>query len=387
MSLKTIKSAITRNLINIPGWRTKRKIVVFESDDWGSVRMSSKNAFNFYLKQNIPVDKCPYNSFDALECNEDLEMLFDVLGSFKDLNNNPVVLTANAVMANPDFDKIRKNGFQTYFYEPFTKTLERYPAHNQVYGLYKTGISEKLFIPQFHGREHLNVVRWMRALQTGNVYALMAFKWNMFSLHTGINSSCRSEYLDAFAVESNEEMLQLRPIVASGLELFHTLMGYQSRTCIAPCYSWGSDVEQILSEHGVQALQGIIIQRFRLFGKKGSYNKRYHYTGQHNQLSQHYIVRNCSFEPSLLNGTDPVPDCLARIQTAFVWHKPAIISTHRLNFMGFLNPSNRERNLKHLKKLLFDITKRWPDVEFLSSDQLSDLVSGDEIRTNKLNEL
>ena len=375
MILQNIKSSITRNLTNIPGWRTPRKIVVIESDDWGSIRMASKEAYNYFLGKDVPVDKCPYNSFDALECNEDLEMLFDVLGSVKDVNGNSAILTANAVMANPDFEKIRENGFQKYYYEPFTKTLERYPAHDQVYSLYKKGINEKLFKPQFHGREHLNVARWMRALQGGNVYALMAFKWNMFSLHTGINSSCRNEYLDAFAVESHEEMEQLKLIVASGLELFYRLMGYQSRTCIAPCSTWNRYVEEVLSNHGVKVLQGVLIQRERIYGTQGLHEARYHYTGQPNSLSQRYLVRNCFFEPSQTSGIDPVADCLSRIHTAFVWHKPAIISTHRVNFMGFLNSSNRERNLTHFKTLLLAITRRWPDVEFLSSDQLGCLVS------------
>ena len=374
MSLKTIKSAITRNLINLPGWLTKRKIVVIESDDWGSVRMSSKDAYNYFLTKGLPVDKCPYNRYDALECNNDLERLFDVLGSVIDLNGNPAVLTANTVMANPDFEKIRNSGYQKYYYEPFTKTLERYPAHDRVYDLYKKGITEKLFKPQFHGREHLNVARWMRALQEGDGYVLMAFEWSMFSLHTGINSSCRSEYLDAFAVESHEEQLQLRTIILEGLELFQKLFGYPSRTCIAPCYNWNREVEEVLSDHSVNVLQGIVVQMDRIYKSQGSHKKRYHYTGQSNRLAQRYLVRNCFFEPSQTRETDPVSDCLTRMHTAFAWHKPAIISTHRLNFMGFLNSSNRDKNLKHFKRLLFAITKRWPDVEFLSSDQLGDLL-------------
>lgn len=374
MSLKSCKSAITRNLINLLGWRTTRKIVVIESDDWGSVRMSSKEAYNYLLTKGIPVDNCPYNRYDALECNEDLEELFNVLGSVKDSKGNPALLTANAVMANPDFDKIRESDFQKYYYEPFTKTLERYPAHDHVYALYHKGINDKLFIPQFHGREHVNVARWMQALQVGDDTALTAFKWKMFSLHTGINSGCRGEYLDAFAVENLEEQLHLRAIVAEGLTLFNDLIGYKSRTCIAPCYAWNSDIEQTLFEHDVQAMQGVLIQKVSLFGMNGSYKRRYHYTGQRNHLSQSYVVRNCFFEPSLTIGLDPVPNCLIRIRAAFAWHKPAIISTHRLNFMGLLNSSNREKNLNHFKKLLIAITKHWPDVEFLSSDQLADLI-------------
>jgi len=40
--LKEIKKIAMRNVANIPGWRTDRKIVVIESDDWGAIRMPSK---------------------------------------------------------------------------------------------------------------------------------------------------------------------------------------------------------------------------------------------------------------------------------------------------------------------------------------------------------
>ena len=37
---------IKNNLINIPGYRSKRKLVVFESDDWGAIRMKDKATYN-----------------------------------------------------------------------------------------------------------------------------------------------------------------------------------------------------------------------------------------------------------------------------------------------------------------------------------------------------
>ena len=47
--------SFTQNLknvyMNFRGNTTNRKIVAFESDDWGSVRMQSLDAFNF-LKSN-----------------------------------------------------------------------------------------------------------------------------------------------------------------------------------------------------------------------------------------------------------------------------------------------------------------------------------------------
>ena len=36
---------IRRNLAAIPGWSTRRKLVIFESDDWGSIRMPSVETY------------------------------------------------------------------------------------------------------------------------------------------------------------------------------------------------------------------------------------------------------------------------------------------------------------------------------------------------------
>lgn len=48
----------------------------------------------------------------------------------------------------------------------------------------------------------------------------------------------------------------------------------------------------------------------------------------------------------------------------------AVISSHRLNFIGNIDIQNRDRNLILFRKLLNKIMKKWPDVEFISSDEL-----------------
>ena len=96
-------SLIAKNLANLPGWRTDRKIVVFESDDWGSIRMPSKEMYSAFLKKGYDISGSFYNRFDTLESNDDLLMLYDVLTSSMDSQGNPPVITANMVVGNPDF--------------------------------------------------------------------------------------------------------------------------------------------------------------------------------------------------------------------------------------------------------------------------------------------
>jgi len=79
----TKKSEILVYLSNLPGWRTKRKIVVIESDDWGSVYMPSREALEALKGMGIPLTSHYLNN-DTLESNDDMKMLFDVLSRHTD---------------------------------------------------------------------------------------------------------------------------------------------------------------------------------------------------------------------------------------------------------------------------------------------------------------
>ena len=144
-----IKKTITRNLLNVRGWQTRRKIVVIESDDWGTIRSSGMAAYENLLKQGLPVDKSPYNALDMLENNEDIEQLYETLSSVKDKNGNPAIFTGNNIVGNPDFEKIKASGFTQYFYEPFTETYKQYPKHDGVFKLLKEGIEKNCLCPSF----------------------------------------------------------------------------------------------------------------------------------------------------------------------------------------------------------------------------------------------
>lgn len=370
-----LKKTITRNLLNIRGWQTNRRIVVIESDDWGTVRVSGKEAYQHFLKNNLPVDTCAYNRNDMLESNLDMELLYETLSSVKDSNGQPAVITANNIVANPHFEKIKESGFARYYYEPFTETYKRYPHHNRVEQLYREGVEKNMFMPQFHGREHINLARWMKALQANDAIAHMAFEQNMFSVHVGRQPVVVNEWLDALDGDSEDELVGKTEIVTEGLSLFKDIWGFASTSFIAPCYIWDTALESSLANAGVQFLQGMVIQLQPIAQQGYQYKRKYHYQGQCNAHGQRYLVRNAFFEPSTNPSFDWVGDCLDRIDKAFRWNKPAIISAHRLNFMGGLNPGNRDANLGLLKKLLTEITKRWPQVEFMPTNQLGNLMN------------
>ena len=100
---------ILNTVYNSLGWKTKRKLVVILSDDWGSIRVPSKESREKLIALGIDMNTNRFNKFDSLESNLDLENLFEVLLHHKDCNGNHPVFTAMTNVANPDFNNIKNN--------------------------------------------------------------------------------------------------------------------------------------------------------------------------------------------------------------------------------------------------------------------------------------
>jgi hypothetical protein len=239
--------------------------------------------------------------------------------------------------------------------------------------LYFSGIKEGLIMPQFHGREHLNVKRWMQALQNSEQSELDAFSQSVFSTKIAKSKGYANEYMDALDFDDKSELEFQKKSLVEGMNLFESIWGFRSKSFIAPCYIWHSELEQTLYDCGVKYIQGLVNQLQPKDVKGYFYKKKYHYQGQKNNLGQRYFIRNAFFEPSTNPHFDWIGDCMRRIDIAFNFHKPAIISSHRLNYIGHLNQNNREKNLKLFKELLSRIIKQWPDVRFKSTDELGEI--------------
>ncbi len=368
-----LKQKIKHNLLNIPGWRTKRHLVVIESDDWGAIRMPSKEVYEKLLNNGIRVDKCHYCKNDSIASEDDLNLLFETLNSVKDINGNPAKITANTIVANPDFEKIRESNFEKYYYKPITIGLKEINGCEKVIDLWKEGYKNGCFIPQSHGREHLNVARWMQYLKENYRETRFAFDLGVYGLSTNITSEKRKSFLPAFDFITLEEEKQINDIAVDGLKIFEEIFGYKSTSFIAPNYVWGKSLEETLSINGVNYIQGQQIARYRNLVNEDN-KKRLRYIGKTNKYGQMDLARNCIFEPSENKNKDWVNSCLKDIEIAFRWKHPAIICSHRVNFVGSINVNNRDNGLRNLTSLLKEIKLRWPDVEFMSSDELGNLI-------------
>jgi hypothetical protein len=343
--------------------------------------MPSRAAYDEFMRRGIRVDNDPYCRYDGFATAQDLESLYDVLNSVKDRHGHPAVLTANAVVANPDFDKIKASGFSEYFFEPFTETLQRSADHDGAFNMWQQGIESEIFHPQLHGREHLNVSRWMNLLQDGNSVVKTAFELETYGLNSIVDSSIPSgSIMGAFNSGLDEDIEKYNEALTDAQKLFVELFKYHSKSFIATTYTWSPKIEPTLKSLGVKYLQGMVSQTIPLDDAKTFTHKNSNFTGKKSDTGLTYVSRNCFFEPAQNPNFDWVSDCLKRINIAFRWNKPAVISAHRINFIGSIDPSNTHRTLPLFKSLLSEIVHRWPDVEFMSTDQLGDIIEYGEFK-------
>ena len=372
----TKKSEIQIYLSNLPGWSTSRKIVVIESDDWGSVYMPDRKSLEALKAKGVPLTTHYVNN-DTLESNDDMEMLFDVLSRHTDAKGRNVVMTGVNVVANPDYEKIKANGYTKYEYELFTETAKRFPGSNRIYELWQQGINERLLVPVFHGREHLNVQRWMRLLQQGNETVRLAFDYGVSTLSKDMQGQRLPDLRAAFDIDTVEDLPYLREVISSGMEAFEKLFGFRSTFFIPTNGPFNNTLEELTALEGVKYIGTGKVQSEPL--GNGEYKKHFRYIGKKNRNNQRYLTRNCFFEPNSREQSrdkDWVNECLHEIEIAFRCRKPATISSHRVNYMGTIDPENRANGLKKLDSLLSEIIKRWPEVEFMTSIELGDLISG-----------
>lgn len=362
--LQIIKAFLGGLRTNLNGIRLNEKLLIIESDDWGAIRTPSAEAAAAFKKKGLDIGNNIYR-VDALASEEDLNSLFDLLSQFKDISGNPAIFTANAIMANPDFDKIKATDFREYHYEVFTETFKRYSRHANNLEIWKKGITEKVFYPQFHGREHLNIKRWLKVLQAGNEAARFCFDWR-----TTYSGKEDYSFMEAFDWDQPKDVSDQITIIMDGLRIFKETFGFVSDTFIAPCYNWDPKLEKHLAEFGINWLQGVKTQ-YVPTGEFGKYWPVRHNFGEKNKDGIIYNIRNCTFEPAMNPHRDWVNTCMAQISAAFLSGKPAVITSHRINYVGYIEPKNRDRGLKHLHALLSKVIRKWPDIKFISTNQLN----------------
>jgi len=372
-----MKRYLIDHLKNLYGWKTHRKLVVISVDDYGNVRLDSKKARRNMDRAGLKTYS-RFDAYDTLETREDLEMLYEVLASVKDKNNRSAVFTPFALPCNIDFEKMAEEGYREYHYEQLPQTYQKLEvlqpeAYKGAWHMWREGIEKALMSPQFHGREHLNLKVLEEKLAQKDKEALTALQNRSYTSLSGSGYPSIS-YTAAFDFWDFNENTHFDVIIKDGLQAFENVFGYPSIHFNPPGGREHPAIHKTLLDQGVRYIDSPWIKKeHQGFGK---FKRVINYTGKSNPLGQIYQVRNVVFEPTA-SKIDWVNFAFSQIETAFRLNRPAIISSHRVNFCGHIEPSVRAEGLKSLKTLLQKTVARWPDVEFASGSELGKLMNGD----------
>ena len=272
--------SLIKNLSNIPGWRTNRQLIVIESDDWGSIRMPSMEVFTALEINGIDLtndEGYVFNKYDSLASENDLSLLFEVLLSVRDSVGKPAVLTPFCVVANPDFEKIKISEFTEYHYKPFSEELSGTTGCEGSFALWKQGIEEGIFVPQFHGREHLNVKVWMKALRNSHSETMLAFDKGVWGFSTAQDPDIGVEFQAAFDFLDRGDIDYHKKIIGSGLDLFEELFGYRAVCFVPPNGLYSNQLESFCLTQGINMI-GVSKIRHEPVGS-GRYIKKIHWPG------------------------------------------------------------------------------------------------------------
>lgn len=371
--IRSFLSNIWRNYKNIPGWSTNRKILVIEGDDYGSLRMPSLEAYDF-LKKNKLINDGIHDKYDSIENEEDLKLMFDILKSYKDIKGNFAKFTPFFNTTNPDTENIINNNFDRYYYLNYYDTLKKLGISGiEIKKLWEEGIKTNIFTPQYHGMEHVNVPILKKLLNANNTDLKKSLSVGFF--HPKLDSKSQYQSLRAAFFFDNElEKEELKSRIEEGIHIFKEYFNYTPTVFCPSNGVFHDDFKPTLYKNGIKTIveSGV---RYYPDGKGGSTAIRKYKFGEFSKTTKLInYSRNVTFEPTRDGIPKSVSKAIDEVTTAFRWNKPVVIATHRTNFSGNLHPENRERGLEALNKLLSSVVKLWPNVEFMHSGELSELV-------------
>jgi hypothetical protein len=324
--------------ILIRHWREpvlRDPVVIIESDDWGP---------------------------GAAEQAERLAAVCETLSRYQDATGRHPVMTVGLVLAVPDAAAIRQGNFAHYQ----RRTLAD-PRYAEILNVLRDGVHRGVLALQLHGLEHLWPPAFMKlARQNG---AVRRWLESDDAATETLPPSVQSRWIDGSALPS-------RPLAASAIQneargevaAFARLCGRPPVVAVPPTFIWNSEVERAWATAGVRFVvtPGRRNTGRNAQGQPGGVD-RWMSNGEIGDGGVCYLVRDLYFEPTFGHQAEPV---LAAIRERAQLGRPALLETHRCNFLGAVAVSENSR--RELERLLAGLVRALPTVRFMSTEELGE---------------
>jgi len=324
-----------------------KPILLFQSDDWGKAGIKDLESLKNIKEKGNPWDKY------GTESEQDLDDLQSVFKDLKDHKGNNLQMTANIIFANLDIETSLKNNLEELHYLPIK---EGFPNSEFCpISKYQELVRNKVFYPSLHGYTHFNYKSLHHLIQSNSEFrkrAELLFQNNiqyLASVTPEINFALvnRKEGKDVF-----EKINYQKKWIEKGIGEFKDVFGFSPITTCAPGYRFNSTTSKIWKEKNINVIQ----------------------TGGNNHINirdkQLILPRTIHFEPVFNSDNDILlQKAIQDVKQALKDEKPIIISSHSVNFVEDFN-FNKERTLSLVKKLISEIKKLSPEIEFINEDNL-----------------
>jgi len=340
----------------------REPIVVFESDDWGKTGMEAE--------VELPTqfgERTRFWSYDRLETAEELESLFALLQSYASRVERPPVFTANFIVSNPDVATTQRSQFSTLHLKPIDE------SHPQLLETWKMGIEKKVFYPQYHGRLHYNAARYLHDLQKNDALQKL-FLAGIQGGRELFNDGQFGYYSEYQNYETEATPVDLHEWIAAGLADFSRIFGFESTTTVCPNYVINVRDLAPFANTSIKFLQAG--NKF-LRQQDGAEVLTNYCQGTKLTHGLTSLARNHKFEPCREKHEWQAD---FSIKSAMYWMNkgiPAVLDTHRLNYIGKFAENSRAQ----LKRLLDELTKI-PNVRFLTSPELGEAITNTGLYTD-----
>lgn len=331
---------------------TDVRAVVLESDDWGLCGFTpDRTTMDETDVEAIDPGRTPdIYHYSTLETADHVTGLADLLARHKGRDGLVAVFQPNYIVGSMSLEPAPEadGGFEWR-----RRSLPDLPEAYRRPGLWDAvddAIGRGVWWPEYHGRWHYHPKERI-ARVAANAVAEEATKRGLL-LFPDIASS--------FELSLARDPEVLAAELSEGLAVFENLFGRRPTSVIAPDYAWNRDRELMWGEEGLFVIQAKREQRSLTKLSASLWDRmlkvvdrgRLYLTERHVV----YLHRNC-----LLEGAQEedhlkhAAACLESVQAAWRLGEPAIINTHRVNYVHLdtasvdLGRDILDRTLTHLE--------------------------------------
>ena len=342
---------------------------VFESDDWGACESAPEvDVAAKILMLHKKLLKSDYSPVTTLENPVQLERLFQILEKHKGADGLPAVFTAFVCTGNPDFKKICANGYTKYEDIGLNTGVPAGWERGDVAGKLREGFERGIFHPEFHSTlHHTSPHLWLERLREDSDIGKLAR--GMFDMNCYAQREHLPEYHGMNVREQNKW-------VKKGIERFKKIFGFMPSAAVTS--DAFPETELVWSMNGINTIclkncrtnnGETVVYVTKPWNMQDAYSK----IGDYNELKDVvYITRNAFFESGMAPGwDDSAEDVLSVVKRNIKeFNEPAIISTHRINYVSFDNEMVEKRYFE-LEKLLNGLSKM--KINFLTTSEVGQL--------------